>query len=169
MGKMLIIKGAIYTPSSSSGSNTPVSPDPVVTDPVNPDPPASDYSFYFLSTDGKWYSDRSAAGTIKSVSLVIADAWESDITAISSSFTGSDIPGRRLLLCSTAPFSGGASFTDSQSLYSTGDQLPASYDVGTGVRFIHIWLDDGGSAPLSSSRIDSIMDLARQCITFTHG
>lgn len=164
MGKILIIRGVSFTPPSET-----INPDPITPDPVTPDPPVSDYSFYYLSTDGNWYNDRSAAGSIISVSLLIADTWESDITSISSSFSGNAIPSRRLLFVATSPFDGSESFTNTQSRYSAGDQLSSTYEVSSSIRLIHIWLDDGGSDPLSSSRIDAIMELARQNITFTHG
>lgn len=161
MGKMLIIKGVSYTPPSGSSGNDPVNPGPDV-------PPAtsSEYTIYYLDASNTWYRSRSAATTIKAVGIVVSDTRDADITGINSSLPA-DTPQRKLLFIGENAIARGDSFVDDQNQYATADALQSSNPLPSNARSLLIWLDDHG-ANLPSSRVDAIVNAAKQSITFVH-
>lgn len=166
MGKILIIRGASYTPpsgSGSSGSDKPSVPD----NPVNPNPTTSEYTIYYLDASNTWYRNRSSATTIKAVGIVVSDTWATDIIGVNNSLSAST-PKRKLLFIAENVMDRGESFADDQSQYATADVLPASGQLPSNTRSLLIWLDDEG-ADLSSDRVSAIVSAAQQSITFVHG
>lgn len=165
MGKMLIIKGASFTPSTSGGgdqNNNPV-----------PQPPVqmTIYKFYYLS-GGTWYLNRSAASAITAVGMVIADYADASITRIDTDLQAIPAPLCVAFFGAEGLSLGGVSFADpQQSQWATAVNMSASLDVTQvmGSPCALLWLGRYPDTVLTSEEVDAIVAAAPSAITFNHG
>ncbi len=173
MGKILIIRGASYTPPSGSGSSgsetpgTPVIPD-IPDTPVTPDPPAQGkpYQVFYSSNDADWTMQRPQSVT--SVALVI----QNRITADVDGFTYTDgTPPCNILYCrrkNPIEITDGAFHAPYTEYSPMGVLSPGTYEFESGERMIVLWFFNLGEA-LSSSQVEKCLKIAEENFTWITG
>lgn len=173
MGKMLIIRGATYTPSGSqddpnsgnSGDNGNPSVNP------NPQPtPQVQYELYYMSGT-TMYHNRSQASNINAVAIVVSDPVDKGITSVSADIAALQNAGAQAIVgCFAITEPGGESFTyDNMAWndYTDMAQSGVSYQVHQLAKTLMILISKSSySLTLSSSEVDAIVAAANTAITF---
>lgn len=179
MGKMLIIRGATYTPSGSQGDpdsgnsgnsgNNGNNDNPSVN--PNPQPtPQVRYGLYYMSGT-TMYRDRSQAAHINAVALVVADPADKDIMSVSADIAAMQNAGAQAVVgCVTGSEIGGETFTyynQEWAEYVDMVQSGVPYPVSSIVKTLMILISKSSySLTLSSSEVDAIVAAAPTAITF---
>lgn len=168
---MLILKGATYTPpTSSTGSggnnNNDQDPDPTPTPTPTPDPtptptPADEFEVYFLVSD-TWYRNPPEGQSIETLGLLVSDSRENEIESIS--FTPDSDLQFILFQYGTAATDWGDSFAGQKP--NTGDAAPLSADktLYTSTRAFFLWITYRGGS-FSSNVRQQVVEKAKACIT----
>lgn len=165
MGKILIIRGASYTPPSGSGSQTPVIPDNP--DPT-PDPPQSSepYEVFYEAAD-VWSLQRPSDAVVTGVGLVVRNRIAADVDAVS--YAGSDAVGTAFLCLKSNPIElTDGTFTCSATQFSSMVNLEQGRtDFQPGTKAVVIWIYDSNG--MSSGQIQTRLAAAKEAITFITG
>ena len=172
MGKMLIIKGASFTPST--GGDDDNNQGNIGKDPEKPTPGGittiTPYMFYYLSGN-TWYMNRSDAAAITAVGMVFADFPDTGIRRIDT-----DLPSLastlNVLFIGGGPTGSltGVSFPDpDQSTWGGAMEMTASMDTSSYTSQILLWLGKGIGQALSADEVDAIVSSAKTAITFVYG
>ena len=171
MGKMLIIRGAKYTPSGSQ--DDPGSGNSGNTPSVNPTPQPTPqvYSIYYMSGDFTMHLSRSQAPAINAVAILVSDPADQDITSVSADITAMQNAGAQAVVgCMTIQEKGGDSFAYNNqewTEYTDMIQSGVPYPVNPLTKTLMILISKSSySLTLSSSEVDAIMAAAPTAITF---
>ena len=174
MGKMLIIRGAKYTPSGSQddpgNSNSGNNDNPS----VNPNPrptPQVQYSLYYMSGDFTMHLSRSQAPAINAVAILVSDPADQDITSVSADITAMQNAGAQAVVgCMTIQEKGGDSFAYNNqewTEYTDMMQSGVPYPVNPLTKTLMILISKSSySLTLSSLEVDAIVAAAPTAIKF---
>lgn len=171
MGKMLIIKGASFPPSTggdgdnnnqgNTGGN-PETPGVVTT--------ATPYILYYLSGN-TWYKNRPEATEIVAVGMVIDSCQSLGITRIDTDL--SSLASTKNVLFWAGSLTGtlaGDSFANpAQNTWDGALDMTASMDTSSYTAPILLWLGKGIGQTLSADEVDAIVSSAKTAITFVYG
>ena len=173
MGKMLIIKGASFPPSTG-GDDDNNNQGNIGKDPEKPTPGGittiTPYMFYYLSGN-TWYMNRSDAATITAVGMVFADFPDTGIRRVDTDL--SSLASTKNVLFWAGSLTGtlaGDSFANpAQNTWDGALDMTASMDTSSYTAPILLWLGKGIGQTLSADEVDAIVSSAKTAITFVYG
>ena len=171
MGKMLIIRGATYTPSGSQ--DDPNSGNSGNTPSVNPSPQPTPqvYSIYYMSRDFTMHLDRSQASTINAVAIFVSDPTDQDVISVSADIPALQNAGAGAVVGWMSLLEkGGDSFSfNSQEWTAFVDMIQSGepYQTHSTAKSLLIIISKSSyDLKFSSSEVDAIVAAVPTAITF---